>query len=375
KIPVLFVLHAGTVVPAGAKVDGEVEVDTWPAVRLGSALSAAMSRAGGAVDTAARGAAAPAPASSAEQLAELREVLLAEVRRTSEAALRTFAQTEGRAIAEEAVRRSAATETGAQAEQMAAIAREAIEDTVTRLERVETTLAAMQRAIGAARPAAEAAPGAKAPGIEPAAAREAMKAAVREHLSGEGRGVVEEVVGALTREVVPALAERLVREQLERLPSPTAAVDGLLPQLKEQILREGRGRVEESVTALTREVVPALVERLVRQQLEHLPSPTAAVDGLLPQLKEQILREGRGRLEESVTALTREVVPALVHRPVRLRPERLPSPTAAVDGLLPQLKEQILREGRGRVEESVTALTREVVPALVERLVRQQLEH
>ena len=34
KIPVLFVLHAGTVVPAGAKVDGEVEVDTWPAVRL-----------------------------------------------------------------------------------------------------------------------------------------------------------------------------------------------------------------------------------------------------------------------------------------------------------------------------------------------------
>src|SRR5207302_65196 len=233
---------------------------------------------------------------------------------------------------------------------------------VARLERVETTLAAMQRAIGAARPAAEAAPGAKAPGIEPAAAREAMKAAVREHLSGEGRTVVEQVIGALTREVVPTLVERLVRQQLERLPSPTAAVDELLPQLKEQILREGRGRVEESVTALTREVVPALVERLVRQQLARLPSPTAAVDELLPQLKEQLLRDGRGRVDEPVTAPTRPSAPPLGARLVRQQLERLPSPTAAVDGLLPQLKEQILREGRGRVEESVTALTREVVP-------------
>jgi len=99
KIPVLFLLHAGTVAPAGAKVDGAVEVDAWPAARLGSALSAAMSRAGGVVDTAA-GAAAPAQALPVEQLAQLREVLLAEVRRTSEAALKAFAQTEGRAIAE-----------------------------------------------------------------------------------------------------------------------------------------------------------------------------------------------------------------------------------------------------------------------------------
>ena len=343
KIPVLFVLHAGTVVPAGAKVDGEVEVDTWPAVRLGSALSAAMSRAGGAVDTAARGAAAPAPASSAEQLAQLREVLLAEVRRTSEAALRTFAQTEGRAIAEEAVRRSAATETGAQAEQMAAIAREAIEDTVTRLERLETALAAMQRAIGAARPAAGAAPGAKAPAIEPAAAREAMKAAVREHLSGEGRTVVEQVIGALTREIVPPLAERLVRQQLERLPSPTAAVDELLPQLKEQILREGRGRVEESVTALTREVVPTLVERLVRQQIERLPSPTAAVDELLRQIQGQVLTEAR-RTADAATKEQAEGIGAAVR-------QRIAAYT----------------------DEAVRALAREIVPAVAERLIGDEI--
>src|SRR5439155_5452289 len=88
-----------------------------------------------------------------------------------------------------------------------------------------------------------------------------------------------------------ALVERLVRQQLERLPGPTAAVDELLPQLKEQILREGRGRVEESVTALTQEVVPALVERLVRQQLERLPGPTAAVDEPLRQIQGQVLTE------------------------------------------------------------------------------------
>src|SRR5438132_2384836 len=142
-------------------------------------------------------------------------------------------------------------------------------------------------------------------GIEPAAAREAMKTAVREHLLGEGRTVIEQVIGALAREIVPPLAERLVRQQLERLPSPTATVDELLPQLKEQILREGRGRVEESVAALTREVVPALVERLVRQQLERLPNPTATVDELLPQLQEQILREARRSVEASVEALGR----------------------------------------------------------------------
>src|SRR5207244_619544 len=231
------------------KVDGVVEVDAWPAARLGSALSAAVSRAGGAVgsaarvDTAARGAAAPAQALSGEQLAQLREVLLAEVRRTSEAALKAFAQTEGRAIAEEAVRRSAATKTGGQAEQMASIAREAIGDTITRLERLETAVAAMQGAIGAARQAAETAARAKAPGRlpKPTAAGDALKPPVNEQLLREGRGRVEEAVAALTREVVPPLAERLVRQQLERLPNPTATVDELLPQLKEQILREGRG--------------------------------------------------------------------------------------------------------------------------------------
>src|SRR5205807_2145804 len=155
------------------------------------------------------------------------------------------------------------------------------------------------------------------------------------------------------------LAERLVRQQLERLPNPTATVDELLPQLKEQIGRAWWSGVEESVAALTREVVPALAERLVRQQLERLPNPNATVDELLPQLKEQILREGRGRVEESVAALTREVVPALAERLVRQQLERLPNPTATVDELLPQLKEQILPEGRRIVDEWAAELARD----------------
>src|SRR5260370_790994 len=294
-----------------------------------------MSRAGGVVDTAA-GAAAPAQALPVEQLAQLREVLLAEVRRTSEAALKAFAQTEGRAIAEEAVRRSAATKTGGQAEQMASIAREAIGDTITRLERLETAVAAMQGAIVAARQAAETAARAKAPGIEPGAAREAMKTAVREHLVGEG------AVGARQGGSVAArqAAEPAARAKARGI-EPGAAREAMMTEVREQIVGEGRGGVEELVAALTREAVPALVERLVRQQLERLPNPTAAIDELLPQLKEQILREGRGREEESVAALTPEVVPALVERLVRQHLERLPNPTATLTADLPPLMNHI----------------------------------
>src|SRR5207244_12951909 len=42
KLPVVFLLHEGGAVPEGAKVDGAVEVDAWPAPRLVEALTAAM---------------------------------------------------------------------------------------------------------------------------------------------------------------------------------------------------------------------------------------------------------------------------------------------------------------------------------------------
>src|SRR5260370_15258889 len=109
---------------------------------------------------------------------------------------------------------------------------------------------------------------------DPRAAREARVAQLREQFVGEGGGGVEESVAALTREVVPALVERLVRQQLERLPNPTAAIDELLPQLQEQILPEGRRRAEDSAAALARVGRPALFTRLPRQHLQPPPTPT-----------------------------------------------------------------------------------------------------
>ncbi len=154
---------------------------------------------------------------------------------------------------------------------------------------------------------------------------------------------MEESVAALTREVVPALVERLVRQQLERLPNPTATIDELLPQLKEQILREGRGRVEESVAALTREVVPALAERLVRQQLERLPSPAAAIDELLRQIQGQVLTEAR-RIADAGTK-------------------------EQVEGIGAAVRQQIA----AYTDEAVRALAREIVPAVAERLISAEI--
>ena len=154
---------------------------------------------------------------------------------------------------------------------------------------------------------------------------------------------MEESVAALTREVVPALVERLVRQQLERLPNPTATVDELLPQLKEQILREGRGRVEESVAALTREAVPALVERLVRQQLERLPNPTAKVDELLRQIQGQVLTEAR-RIADAGTK-------------------------EQVEGIGAAVRQRIA----AYTDEAVRALAREIVPAVAERLIGDEI--
>ncbi len=285
NVPVLFILHQGKAAPAGAKVDGAVEVDTWPAERLVSALSAAIGRAGAGVDTEARGAASSseptaalpvglygavpsAPLPSARQLAQLREDLLAEMRRTVEAAVKAFAQTEGRAIAEEAIRRSAAS---------------------------------------------------------------------------EGRTVVEQTVAALTREVLPPLAERLVQQQLEQLPSPTAKVDQLLPQIQEQILQEARSRVEQSVAALTREVVPPLAERLVQQQLERLPSPAAKVDQLLPQIQEQILQEAR-RVADAVTRQQIEALGATIRQHIA-----------------------------AYTDDAVRAVAREIVPTVAERLISDEI--
>src|SRR5229473_6498663 len=51
KLPVVFLLHEGRAVPEGAKVDGAVEVDAWPAARLVETLTAAMRRSAGTAES------------------------------------------------------------------------------------------------------------------------------------------------------------------------------------------------------------------------------------------------------------------------------------------------------------------------------------
>ena len=312
KVPVLFLLHQGNAVPAGVKVDGTVEVDAWPDARLESALSAALGRAVAAVDT------APlrAPLGHAdtdglptdERLAQLREDLLAEVRRTVEAGAKAFSRTEDR-------------------------------DTTARLDRLEQAVADMKAAIEAARPGAEGTRGTAAPGLEPAAVREAMEAAVRQYLAEEGRPVLEQIAAA----VVPTLAERLVQQQLERLPSPAAKLDELLPRIQEQILQEARSQVERSVAALTQEIVPTLAERLVQQQLERLPGPAAKLDELLPQIQEEALREVR-RVADAVTRQQIDVIGASIR-----------------DSLATY------------IDDAVRAVAREIVPTVAERLINSEI--
>jgi CheY-like chemotaxis protein len=295
--------------------------------------------------------------------------------------------------------------------------------------------------------------------------RAAVEAAARQYLEGEGRGIAEPLIAAMARELVPGLAERLLQHELARLPSPAAKIDELLPQIREQIgaearraaeavgrqhaEREARGAMESAarhylaaeghalaeplLAALAREVMPPLAERLVRQQLDHLPSPGAKVDELLPPLREQILQEARraveaivrryteteGRslvdqlirqfavgqgataMEEILRAAARETVPKVAERLVQQELGRGPSATARIDQLLAEMREEARRnveavarryaesDGRSVVdsvmrqfastqgvslaEELLRAAAREIVPAIAERLVQQEL--
>ncbi|MBI3628829.1 MAG: hypothetical protein HY217_04490 [Candidatus Rokubacteria bacterium] len=296
-------------------------------------------------------------------------------------------------------------------------------------------------------------------------ARGAMESAARHYLSAEGHALAEPLLAALAREVVPPLAERLVRQQLDQLPSPGAKVDELLQPLGEQMLQEARRAVEaivrrytetegrslvdqlirqfaagqgatameEILRAAARETVPKVAERLVQQELGRGPSATARIEELLAEMREEARRsveavarryaESDGRsvvdsvmrqfastqgvalAEELLRAAAREVVPAIAERLVQQELGRLPSPAAKLDELLPAVRDQILQEGRraaeavarryaetdGRAiiesvirqhtashgtrfpEELVRGVARELVPAVAERLIREEI--
>jgi CheY-like chemotaxis protein len=402
-------------------------------------------------------------------LPQIRDEWLQEVRRAAEAdgrdvlerAIREFVATEGRELTEQVIGSTAREMLPEMAARLTpepapgAPPAVPIDEVVARLrEQLEQDIrAALESATRQAH----------------ADGRAAVEAAARQYVAGEARGIVEPLIAAMAREVVPAVAERLVQRELERPPNPAARVDELLPQIREHMLedarrvaeavsrehagREARAAMEDAarrylaseghsiaeplVTSLAREIVPALTERLVRQQIDNLPSPAEKVDEILPQVREQMLQEARrateaivlrytetdGRAlaeqvlrqfastlgaslgEDIVRAAARDAVPKIAERLVQQELARLPSPASKVGELLQQMREQIIQEARRAVEgvarryaesdgrsvvdsvmrqfastqgvtlaeEMTRAAAREIVPAVAERLVQQEL--
>jgi DNA-binding response OmpR family regulator len=419
------------------------------------------------------------PAVPVDQVvAQLREQLRQEIGGALEAATKQV-KTDGRAAVEAAARQYLAGEGRSIAEPLiAAMAREMVPGLAERLlqhelarlpnpaAKIDELLPQIREQMGEeARRAAEAVARQHAE----REARGAMESAARHYLSAEGHALAEPLLAALAREVVPPLAERLVRQQLDQLPSPGAKVDELLPPLREQMLQEARRAVEaivrrytetegrslvdqlirqfaagqgassmeEILRAAARETVPKVAERLIQQELGRGPSATARIDELLAEMREQMREEARrsveavarryaesdGRsvvdsvmrqfastqgvslAEELLRAAAREIVPAIAERLVQQELGRLPSPAAKLDELLPAVRDQILQEGRraaeavarryaetdGRViiesvirqhtathgtrfpEELVRGVARELVPAVAERLIREEI--
>ena len=428
KLPVVFLLHEGGAVPEGAKVDGAVEVDAWPAARLVEALTAAMHRSTGTAESGsapAQTSAAPVdvPAASPDQLRGLRDELLTETRRIVDAALRAYAHIEGRTVAEAAVRRYAATEGQSLAEQ----------------------LAALSAAVDEIRHGA-----ADAPRSGWAAGGEIVEVAVRQYLEGEGRAAAEQLLASLAqqmlpaiaepiaREMLPAIAERLAWQHMEQAPGAAASAEGLTPQFREEVLEtarraaatasrqqiqtegrtvleaalrqylagEGRAAAEQLVASLGHEMLPAIAERLARQHMEQAPGAAASGEELAPQFREEVLEtarraaaaasrqqiqtegramlevelrqylagEGRAVAERLVASLGQEMLPAMAERLARQHLEQLPGSLAArVEALVPQLREQMLETAR----RAATAASRQQIEVegrgALEAAIRQYL--
>ncbi len=416
KLPVLFLLHEGQAAPQGAMVDGAVEVDSWEPVRIIAALNTAMGRPEDHIVLAATTAATPAPveleeaeagptapepapppvaaaasatppppaAVSAEQLTQLREEMLGELRRAVDSVAKRFSETEAREAVEQAARRYAAAEGRAVTEQaVRAMAGDILPAAVDRLVREGTArLPEPTTLVNDLLPELRDEAIREIHRVTEAEGRALMERIIREYVAGEGRGIAEQALAAVAREILPELTARLVPSS-EAGPAPAGRVDELLPQLREQLLQEARDAVETIAR-------------------EHDGERPAAIEGAL---RQYIAGEGRGFAEQAITAIVREIVPALAERLVHQELGRLPSSAARIDELLPQIREQMLQEARRAVEaiarryaetdgratiesvirqyaatravglgdELIRAVARETVPVVAERLIRDEI--
>ncbi|PYM06960.1 MAG: hypothetical protein DMD82_07035 [Candidatus Rokuibacteriota bacterium] len=205
-----------------------------------------------------------------------------------EAAVREYVLAEGRSLAEQLVTEAAGAIVPAVAE---SVVRRHLEQAPNPASVIDELLPQVrERLLEDARHAADV--------VRPADAdvRAAMEGAIRQYVTGEGRSAAEQVIAALAGEIVPAVAERLVRLEISRLPTPAGKVDEMLVQIREELLQEGRRAVETLARQYAETDGRATVESVTRQY--------AATQGV-------------GVAEELLRAVAREIVPTVAERLIR----------------------------------------------------------
>jgi DNA-binding response OmpR family regulator len=323
---------AREVVPAAAAraVEAALAQIPSPAAAIEQALSEARARleheAGRAADALAREvvpavverlaaermATAPDPAARLEEtLGTIESRILEEARHAARDAAARYVETEGRATVEEVVRSFVTAEATSVVEAVArAAARDIVPAVAERLVREELAsvpapAARLEQALVELRDvmlveAHRAAAGA-ATELCVAQGRSILEAAVREYLDAEGSRQGRELLAAAIAQIVPALAEGLLREQLARMPAPATKLEELMGSLRESLLADARHLLDESVRHLVAREAQPIVEAATREWAAvHRPSA-----------------------DDAVRAVAREVVPAVAERLISAEIARL----------------------------------------------------
>src|SRR5207253_2728876 len=204
-------------------------------------------------------------------------------------------------------------------------------------------------------------------------------------LAGGGRAAAGQLGASVGQEMLPAIAERLARQHFEQAPGSAASAEELTPQFREEVLEtarraasaasrqqietegravleaavrqylagEGRAAAGQLVASVGQEMLPAIAERLARQHFEQAPGSAASAEELTPQFREEVLETAR----RAAAAASRQ----------QIETEGRAVLEAAV-------RQYLAGEGRAAAERLVASLAQEMLPAIAERLARQQLE-
>jgi predicted metal-dependent hydrolase len=170
----------------------------------------------------------PGPAAKVEEvLANLREQLREDARRAIETIARRYAETDGRATVESVIRQYVATQgVGLADDFVRAAAREIVPTVAERLvqreiahlppaaARIEEVLAQLREQL---REDGRRAIETIARRYAETEGRGAIEAVIRHQLGTPGGAVADDLVRSVAREVVPTIAERLIREEIARL--------------------------------------------------------------------------------------------------------------------------------------------------------------